>query len=313
MPRSGFVVATSPRVVRWLGAITLGVAVVGCSRRALSVVLDLPAPRPAAATATVDPRAAAESLRLAGLPQIETVRNVDSVIALLPRDHAGNVDWVAAVRDSVIVPRSAPQGSPARPPVSAENVGFDVEYPAGDSLFTATFPHGEHATLMECRACHPRPAKVNAEGARLVMAAKATDCGKCHATVAFPAANACERCHQKLTQLPANRHRAVLDQAPPIRLRSFLPDSVRNRDTMARSYFSHGTHRIRYQCRACHSSLFPIQAGGATISMTAIAAGKQCGSCHNDRAAFGAGYQNCARCHAGAPATRVAAREGEAP
>lgn len=65
--------------------------------------------------------------------------------------------------------------------------------------------------------------------------------------------------------------------------------------------FPHWVHRLYYDCKACHSSIFPMK---RTNSMTQaeILAGKSCGECHNGQEAFSA-KDNCERCHvAGKPA-----------
>lgn len=65
--------------------------------------------------------------------------------------------------------------------------------------------------------------------------------------------------------------------------------------------FPHWVHRLYYECKACHPSIFPMR---RTDSMTQseILAGRSCGECHNGQEAFSA-RDNCERCHvAGKPA-----------
>jgi c(7)-type cytochrome triheme protein len=65
--------------------------------------------------------------------------------------------------------------------------------------------------------------------------------------------------------------------------------------------FPHWVHRLYYDCKACHPSVFPMK---RTNSMTQaeILAGKSCGECHNGQEAFSA-KDNCERCHvSGKPA-----------
>ena len=66
--------------------------------------------------------------------------------------------------------------------------------------------------------------------------------------------------------------------------------------------FSHQTHvdQTRPDCTACHPALFRIlekgaSAGGGPIRHSEMEAERQCGACHNDKAAFG--LSNCAMCH----------------
>lgn len=65
--------------------------------------------------------------------------------------------------------------------------------------------------------------------------------------------------------------------------------------------FPHWVHRLYYDCKACHTSIFPMQRTNS-MSQAEILAGKSCGECHNGQEAFAA-KDNCERCHvAGKPA-----------
>ena len=64
--------------------------------------------------------------------------------------------------------------------------------------------------------------------------------------------------------------------------------------------FPHWFHRIRFQCRVCHSELgFKMVAGATETSMDDISAGKFCGKCHNGTIAWG--DDRCGACHSGRP------------
>lgn len=64
--------------------------------------------------------------------------------------------------------------------------------------------------------------------------------------------------------------------------------------------FPHWFHRIRFQCRVCHSELdFKLRAGANDVLMADIMAGKFCGKCHNGTIAWGA--DRCDLCHSGRP------------
>ena len=65
--------------------------------------------------------------------------------------------------------------------------------------------------------------------------------------------------------------------------------------------YPHWRHRILFECKVCHNSIFIMQRWVNNISQGKIAAGKQCGVCHNGTLAFGV-ENNCERCHiAGKP------------
>ena len=64
--------------------------------------------------------------------------------------------------------------------------------------------------------------------------------------------------------------------------------------------FSHWFHRIRYQCKVCHSELgFKMVTGTTEVPMSDIAAGKFCGKCHNGIIAWAT--DRCTLCHSGRP------------
>jgi len=62
--------------------------------------------------------------------------------------------------------------------------------------------------------------------------------------------------------------------------------------------FPHWFHRIRFQCKVCHSELgFRMRAGSNDVMMSDIINGKFCGMCHNNDIAWGA--DRCDLCHSG--------------
>ncbi len=65
--------------------------------------------------------------------------------------------------------------------------------------------------------------------------------------------------------------------------------------------YPHWLHRIMFECKVCHNSIFKMQRWSNNISQEDIVKGKQCGVCHNGKMAFSA-TENCQRCHlAGRP------------
>ncbi len=65
--------------------------------------------------------------------------------------------------------------------------------------------------------------------------------------------------------------------------------------------YPHWKHRILFECKVCHNSIFQMQRWVNNISQEQIIAGKQCGTCHNGNMAFAAD-DNCELCHiAGKP------------
>ena len=69
---------------------------------------------------------------------------------------------------------------------------------------------------------------------------------------------------------------------------------------MAPVIYPHWFHRIRFQCKVCHSELgFKMKAGGNDVTMADIVDGQFCGMCHNGEIAWTT--ENCELCHSGKP------------
>ena len=65
--------------------------------------------------------------------------------------------------------------------------------------------------------------------------------------------------------------------------------------------YPHWQHRIFFECKVCHTSIFRMKRWSNDISQEKIAAGEQCGRCHNGTISFSAtDKKNCGRCHVAA-------------
>ena len=68
--------------------------------------------------------------------------------------------------------------------------------------------------------------------------------------------------------------------------------------------YPHWFHRIRFQCRVCHSEIgFEMRVGANKITMEGIIDGKFCGTCHNGEIAWS--VDNCDLCHSGLPGLKT--------
>jgi len=66
--------------------------------------------------------------------------------------------------------------------------------------------------------------------------------------------------------------------------------------------FPHWFHRIRFQCRVCHSELgFEMKVGATRPTMNEITSGAFCGACHDGEMAWS--VDNCGLCHSAVPGT----------
>jgi len=129
---------------------------------------------------------------------IERAKTWEEAVELLPKDSDDNVDWVKALKNGVIAPRSGP--SPSSPQQAL--VSFDVTMvpEAGDG-FKAVFSHEAHTALLACSSCHPTPFQMKAGANTITMEQMnaGESCGACHGTVAFSAA-LCARCHPAMAE-----------------------------------------------------------------------------------------------------------------
>ncbi len=263
----------------------------GCSTVA-AVLLDLPEqPEPASQSgpesrgALAGPADAVPEER-APLP-IELLTDRDSIIELLPKDVAGGVDWVAAIREGVIEPRwNRPGDTTVR---GLPGFAFDISLKGPDQMFDARFPHSAHVEWVGCQSCHEEIFEYGGEPITMEAVNAGEACGRCHGLVAF-AVSTCVRCHGGLPAYEPIEEPLGRDL---IMARAEAAGAMDDAYPAAR--FPHWSHRIRYRCTACHPSTFAMRAGTDTLAMAPMREGTACGSCHDGAAAFG--LVECRRCH----------------
>ena len=283
-------------------------ASVGCGRQALALFFDIPeqaarpAPRPAPGDSSLTLRAVPAEPQLPP-PAFEQTLNPDSALAMLPRDHAGNVDWQAAVTQGVIRPRPTLPGRKA-PDSTGFQFNFDFFFPGPDTTFDASFPHSAHTQWLNCQQCHSRIFRYRGTPIKMGDIFQGKFCAECHGKVSYPVMTGCERCHTKL-KMPADRAKAELIGTITLnRVTSdatgTAPEGNASGLDMAkfpRARFPHWVHRARYRCKSCHMELFEPRAGANQVTMKMITAGQKCGVCHDGKTAFPAGFGQCERCH----------------
>jgi len=288
----------------------------GCSRKVLEVLVDLPE-SDAEEQPVIQQPAAGTGMPLLGTlpeyllvledtvtPELELALDSSWVVDRLPRDHAGNIDWVAALREGTIKPRDGIDGPRTVPPNQFE-FGFDFYFPGPTEMFDAYFPHSVHTEIMECAMCHPRIFKARGTEIKMADVLAGRYCGECHGKVAFPPATACERCHTELPQPPDRVQPELIGNIRIMRITEIdsTVATVEGNATgvltagLARARFPHWVHRIRYRCTTCHMAIFVPKAGANQISMVDINEGRFCGRCHNGDTAFPPTMSNCGRCH----------------
>ena len=120
----------------------------------------------------------------------------EELVAVLPRDRMGDLDWVAAVKKGLLEPSAGidpeAQASPELP--------LDVILDPGIPHFEVTFPHAAHTYWLRCDNCHPQIFQMRAGADPITMAKifAGEYCGRCHGKVAFRPQTGCPRCHTKL-------------------------------------------------------------------------------------------------------------------
>lgn len=115
-------------------------------------------------------------------------------LQILPKDNAGNVDWVKSMRQGIIKPKDSLDPKKPTTPV----IDLDIVFKVKGDLPDVVYPHYPHTEWLSCNNCHPKIFIMQA-GANKVTMKKIEEgqfCGRCHGVVAFPLSN-CTRCHSK--------------------------------------------------------------------------------------------------------------------
>jgi len=74
--------------------------------------------------------------------------------------------------------------------------------------------------------------------------------------------------------------------------------------------FPHWFHRIRYNCKTCHTDLnIKLSAGSNKIKMSDIMDGQYCGACHDGETAWG--IENCELCHSAKQGSKTSVQSGQ--
>lgn len=146
----------------------------------------------------------------------------------------------------------------------------------------AAFSHEFHIakTGGKCRSCHNGKV-ITGKDKNVTMAQmeKGKTCGACHnGKKAFTVNGNCGNCHKGMK--------------PPKEIR-FKSGNINE------AVFSHTFHlEMMYNCKDCHTRIFPYKAGQKHNTMADMEKGKGCGTCHNGKDAATV-IGNCDRCHKG--------------
>lgn len=272
-------------------------------RKAASVFLDLP-PQTTGSnggtrTAPELPPVAAlsQSAQVSPGPAIESTLDREVALALMPRDSAGNVDWVTALRDGTIRPR----GKPGDERSGSNGFGYDFLIKNAVPMFDAFFPHSTHVEWLSCANCHPGVFPYRNEPITMEGINQGEWCGQCHGKVAFPVST-CGRCHLQMGVSGRSDDAGFLGDLV-LRRRGGPPsDDSTAAPTYPAARFPHWVHRIRYRCTACHTTPLEESFGATPMPMDEMGNGQTCADCHDGDTAFP--LMECNRCHVPTPAAR---------
>lgn len=136
-------------------------------------------------------------------PGIKILQQPAEALSNLPLNPVGNqVDWVAALEQGLIDPRSS-----ILPGTKIEVLDGDVIMPETGEMPMVRFPHRQHTEWLACNNCHEKMFKSKAgatQGVNMFAILNGEYCGKCHGAVAFPPTE-CNRCHSQLRQVSTGR------------------------------------------------------------------------------------------------------------
>ena len=127
-----------------------------------------------------------------GLQQpVEAMKN-------FPRDSAGLINWVEALKQGHVAPRSDLLGTGD----DLKPIDLDIIFPDTGAMPQVLFPHRQHTEWLACKNCHPG-IFIKKKGANPVQMSDVLTgkyCGVCHGKIAFAPTKNCMRCHSVPTK-----------------------------------------------------------------------------------------------------------------
>jgi c(7)-type cytochrome triheme protein len=141
---------------------------------------------------------------------------------------------------------------------------------AGKVIFSHNIHMKQKMVNSNCKSCHDNIYDMKKKSSyTMAQMEKGKSCGACHdGSKAFPLKD-CSRCH-KVKEI------------------SYLKNAG------GATKFSHEQHLTKYQCGACHPSIFAA-GPNKRATMADMEKGKSCGACHNGKKAFP--LSDCGACH----------------
>lgn len=127
-------------------------------------------------------------------PDKARLQRIDEATRHLPYDANGFPDWMKALNNGLIKPRSSLHGNE-----KMEILDLNVIMRNTKGMPYVLFPHRSHTEWLACSNCHPDPfpTKAGASTIRMADIFRGKYCGKCHDRVAFITFFSCDRCHSQ--------------------------------------------------------------------------------------------------------------------
>ena len=125
-------------------------------------------------------------------PSLRFLQQPQEALSVLPSAKEGNhVDWVAALRNGQITPRTN-----IFPETKITVLDQDVIMEDTAGMPLVLFPHKPHTEWLDCSNCHDKifKAKKGANDFGMYEILQGKYCGQCHGAVSFPLTQ-CQRCH----------------------------------------------------------------------------------------------------------------------
>lgn len=158
-----------------------------------------PRPEPVATTQETQPPEpelwkplAADGVHDPRNPALSLLQEPEEALSELPRaDDGNNVDWVQALDDGYVEPRTN-----IYPDTEIRVLDLDVLLEDTAGMAMVLFPHRQHTAWLDCKNCHDRifKAKKGANKFGMFDILQGEYCGQCHGAVSFPLTQ-CARCH----------------------------------------------------------------------------------------------------------------------
>jgi len=124
-------------------------------------------------------------------PAYDQLQKANQALAGFPADNSGQVDWVAALRQSRINPRARLHSQGTMEILTQELIMKNTR-----EMPWVRFPHEAHTQWLACKNCHDAIFKPVQGGQKITMddIFRGQYCGVCHDRVSFSVFT-CERCH----------------------------------------------------------------------------------------------------------------------